>query len=83
MPRNTSVFQVFVASPSDVADERGVLEGVIAQLNQIWSKSLGITFELLKRETNVHPSFASDPQTVINNQIGWNTMFLLAFFGVD
>ena len=82
MPRNTSVFQVFVASPSDVADERGVLEGVIAQLNQIWSKSLGITFELLKWETNVHPSFASDPQTVINNQIGLEyDVFIGIFWG--
>jgi hypothetical protein len=70
MPRNTSVFQVFVASPSDVADERSILEGVITQLNQIWSKSLGITFELLKWETDVHPSFATDPQAVINKQIG-------------
>lgn len=70
MPRNTAVFQVFVASPSDVADERRLLEGVIRQLNQIWSKSLGITFELLKWETDVHPSFSTDPQSAINEQIG-------------
>lgn len=70
MPRNTTVFQVFVASPSDVADERVLLEGVIAQLNQIWSVSLGVSFELLKWEANVHPSFSSDPQAAINEQIG-------------
>jgi len=39
------------------------------QLNQIWSKNLGISFELLKWETNVHPSFATDPQAAINKQI--------------
>lgn len=82
MPRNTAVFQVFVASPSDVADERTLLEGVITQLNQIWSKSLGITFELLKWETDVHPSFATDPQAVINEQIGLNyDVFIGIFWG--
>lgn len=70
MPRNTAVFQVFVASPSDVVDERRLLEGVILQLNQIWSRSLGISFELLKWETDVHPSFSTDPQSAINEQIG-------------
>lgn len=69
MPRQTHVFQIFVASPSDVADERAILEIVVTQLNQIWSSSLGVTFELLKWETNVHPSFSTDPQQAINAQI--------------
>lgn len=69
MPRQTHVFQIFVASPSDVAEERAILEVVVTQLNQAWSSTLGITFELLKWETNVHPSFSSDPQEAINEQI--------------
>ena len=82
MPRNTAVFQVFVASPSDVADERRLLEGVIRQLNQVWSKSLGITFELLKWETDVHPSFSTDPQAAINEQIGLEyDVFIGIFWG--
>lgn len=70
MSRNTVVIQVFVASPSDVSEERVLLESVIATLNQIWSTSLGVTFELVKWETNVHPTFSSDPQAAINEQIG-------------
>lgn len=70
MPRETVILQVFVASPSDVSDERALLETVVAQLNQVWSTNLGITFELLKWETHVHPSFSSDPQAAINEQIG-------------
>lgn len=82
MPRKTTVLQVFVASPSDVSDERGVLETVIAQLNQVWSSSLGITFELIKWETNVHPSFSTDPQAVINEQIGVEyDVFIGIFWG--
>lgn len=69
MPRQTHIFKIFVASPSDVAEERAVLETVVTQLNQIWSSTLGMIFELLKWETSVHPSFSSDPQEAINNQI--------------
>lgn len=70
MPKKTVILQVFVASPSDVSDERGILEAVITQLNQIWSNTLGITFELIKWETHVRPSFSTDPQSAINEQIG-------------
>lgn len=82
MARQTTIFQVFVASPSDVDEERKVLELVITQLNQIWSRSLGLTFELLKWETNVRPGFSSDPQTVINEQIGSEyDVFIGIFWG--
>lgn len=69
MPRQSTILQVFVASPSDVLEERVLLEAIVSQLNQAWSKTLGVTFELLKWETNVHPSFSTDPQSVINEQI--------------
>jgi hypothetical protein len=69
MSKETVVFQIFVASPSDVEDEREILTSVIAELNRTWSNSLGLTLELLKWETHVHPSFSSDPQAVINEQI--------------
>lgn len=82
MPRETVVLQVFVASPSDVAEERVSVETVITHLNQVWSKNLGITFELLKWETNVRPTFSSDPQTAINEQIDPNyDVFIGIFWG--
>lgn len=58
-----------MASPSDVVEERAILETVVIQLNQIWSSTLDISFKLLKWETSVHPSFSSDPQEAINEQI--------------
>ena len=69
MPRHSIVLQVFVASPGDVADERAVLDTVVAELNQTWSRSLGLTFEVLKWETNSRPGFDQDPQAVINSQL--------------
>lgn len=82
MPRESVILQIFVASPSDVSDERELLETVVAQLNQTWSTSLGITFELVKWGTHVHPSFSSDPQAVINEQIGLEyDVFIGIFWG--
>lgn len=70
MPRSETVLQVFVASPGDVTDEREVLESVVAELNRTWSKSLGVRLELLRWETTTRPGIGSDPQAVINSQIG-------------
>lgn len=82
MARQTTIFQIFVASPSDVVEERAILEQVITQLNQIWSRTLGLTFELLKWEKAVRPGFSSDPQAVINNQIGVDyDVFIGIFWG--
>ena len=48
MPRQEHVITVFVASPSDVSDERSKLEDVIRELNITWSRSLGIRLDLDK-----------------------------------
>ena len=70
MGRHTTVLQVFVASPSDLKDERLALESVAKELNQTLSESTGGYLELLKWETHAVPGFGSDPQAVINEQIG-------------
>lgn len=70
MPRSETVLQIFVASPGDVTEEREVLESVVAELNRTWSKSLGVRLELLRWETSTRPGIGSEPQDVINSQIG-------------
>jgi hypothetical protein len=70
MAKETTVLEIFVASPSDVSDERELLDTVVSELNRTWSNSLGVTLELLKYETHVRPAFSTDPQAVINEQIG-------------
>lgn len=69
MSRRNTVLQILVASPSDVAEERALLESIVGELNRIWSSSLGISFELLVWEKRVRPGFDDDPQAVINTQI--------------
>ncbi|TSD56596.1 hypothetical protein FFI97_020510 [Variovorax sp. KBS0712] len=82
MPRQTIVLRVFVASPSDVGSERSLLESVLRELNQAWSQTLGVMFELVKWETSVRPAFSSDPQAAINEQIGEDyDVFVGIFWG--
>ncbi len=70
MPKETIVLQIFVGSPTDVNDERELLDKVVAELNRTLSNNIGVTLELLKSETHVHPSSSTYPQAVVNEQIG-------------
>lgn len=69
MTRNETLLTVFVASPSDVIDERNSLEEVIRELNITWSKTFGIRLDLIRWETHSYPAFGQDAQDVINEQI--------------
>ncbi len=69
MARQETILSVFVASPSDVDEERNRLEDVIRELNTAWARDLGIRLELIRWETHAYPSFGEDPQAVINEQI--------------
>ncbi len=82
MARNESIISVFVASPSDVSDERKALDSVISELNQTWSKSLNLRLELIKWETDVFPGFGEYAQDVINQQINDEyDVFIAIFWG--
>jgi hypothetical protein len=70
MPRLITNLKIFVASPSDVVDERTILDRVVDELNKLPGGRLGIRLELIKWETDSYPSVGDDTQSVINNQIG-------------
>lgn len=69
MPRNETILNIFVASPSDVEEERKALESIVFELNKTWSKSLNLRLDLIKWETDVYPGIGRDAQDVINSQI--------------
>jgi len=69
MPKNVTVLQVLVASPSDVSAEREVLETVIRELNITWTRTLDLRLELIRWETHIAPDFGIDAQDVINRQL--------------
>lgn len=68
--KEKKIVRVFVASPNDVRPEREILEEVVKELNDLWSDTLGVYLELVKWETHTYPDLGSDPQSVINKQIG-------------
>jgi hypothetical protein len=69
MPRTEMVVRVFVASPSDVSDERTQLEDIIRELNLSFPRDLGARLELVRWETHVTPGVSVDAQAVINEAI--------------
>jgi hypothetical protein len=70
MPVNQTILNVFVASPSDVTDERNALANVIDELNLIFIDVYNCRLQLLRWEKDVHPSFGAYTQDVVNTQIG-------------
>lgn len=80
MPRSETIIGTFVASPSDVEEERAALESVVAELNKTWSKNLNLRLDLMKWETDVHPGFGQYPQDVINTQINDEYDIFVAIF---
>jgi hypothetical protein len=69
MPHMQTVLRVFLASPSDVNDERDGVEQVITELNNTWSGKIGIRLELIRWETHAVPGLGEDAQAVINREI--------------
>jgi len=70
MAKRINNLRVFVASPSDIGDERVILEQVVKELNKLLGEKLGLRLDLVKWETDTYPSFGNDAQSVINEQIG-------------
>lgn len=80
MARSETIISVFVASPGDVNDERVALESIISELNRTWSRNLNLRLELIKWETDIHPSFGAYPQDVINQQVNDEYDVFIALF---
>ncbi len=70
MPRNLIGLRIFVASPADLKEECDALGHVVEELNKVWCGQYGVVLELVTEGTHAFPAAASDPQAVINQQIG-------------
>lgn len=69
MSRRETVLKVFVASPSNVLDERNRLSEVVDEVNSVMAKHTGVRLDLLRYEQEASPDFGEDAQAVINRQI--------------
>lgn len=78
MAKKVDILTIFVASPSDVADEKDALSRIINELNLTLRDD--VRLELLRWETDTYPAFGSYPQDVINEQIGDDYDIFIAIF---
>jgi hypothetical protein len=71
MPSIITKYKIFLASPSDLQDERTSIDEVINELNLTFGKQQDIHLELLKWETHSAPAIAiNHPQEIINYDLG-------------
>lgn len=77
MPQLISKYRIFVASPSDLSDEREAINDVISELNLTYGNPNNLTLELLKWETNSAPGISEQGvQSIINSDIPEYDLFI-------
>lgn len=69
MPYPANVYNVLIASPSDVAEERVIIQEVIHDWNTLNSLSRGIVFMPVMWETHSSPEMNIRPQEAINRDV--------------
>ncbi|MGB5436888.1 MAG: DUF4062 domain-containing protein, partial [Maribacter sp.] len=71
MAKTVTKYSVFIASPSDLQEERIAIEEVTKELNLTFGIKQNIVIELLKWETHSAPGISEiHPQELINEDIG-------------
>lgn len=80
MARQTTVLSIFLASPSDVVQERDIVVKCVEKWNAIRGKSYGYLFELLNWERSTSASVADYGQSAVNRQIGDDYDAMIALF---
>ena len=81
MPRASTVYEILIASPSDVSRERTILAEVIEDWNSSNSRTRGISLQALRWELDGVPSFGESPQETLNKQLVKDADILIAVFG--
>lgn len=66
---DVQIIKCFIASPSDVQEERIVCDEVVSSINQSLGDSLHIRLETVRWEEDAHAAIGTDGQAVINEQL--------------
>ncbi|MDD2942937.1 MAG: DUF4062 domain-containing protein [bacterium] len=69
MSFQATVYNVMIASPSDVAAERNIIREVIYEWNGIHAEKTQSILRPVGWETNSYPAMGDEPQALINKQI--------------
>ncbi|TAI47795.1 DUF4062 domain-containing protein [Flagellimonas allohymeniacidonis] len=77
MPSQLTNYRIFLASPSDLSDDRTIVEETINELNLTFGRPKGIHLDLIKWETHSAPGISKKSvQKLINNDIGDYDLFI-------
>lgn len=76
MAEQVTKLKVFVASPGDVTEERGILKEVIEELNHGVAAKIGLVLQYVGWDTDAWAGIGEDAQDVINQQIGSYDIFI-------
>lgn len=79
--RTAEVLNILIASPSDVASERDVVEKVILEWNASHFESMGVILHPIRWESHAYPASGDRPQAIINKQIVESGDILIGIFG--
>ena len=80
MPYPATVFQVMIASPGDVAEEREKARELIHQWNANHSREKGIVLLPADWTTHASPEMSDRPQEIINRQVLEDSELLVGIF---
>lgn len=80
MSYKAEVYNVMLASPSDVNDERKIARDIIIDWNNIHASTRKIVLLPLSWEHNSVPSMGNRPQVIINDQVLKNADILVGIF---
>lgn len=80
MPFTATVFNVLIASPSDVPAERAIISETIYSWNALNAKETQKVLMPVRWETHTYPDMAGHPQEMINRQIVQDCDLLIAAF---
>jgi hypothetical protein len=69
MAFNARVFRIFIASPSDVQEERDIIARIIREWNDLHSFERKVVLLPLRWETHSAPELNRRPQEIINTEI--------------
>src|SRR5690348_7434427 len=76
----STVFNVMIASPSDVAAERSITRDVLSEWNVVHSRTRQIVLLPLGWETHAAPEMGARPQAIINKQVLADADLLVGVF---
>jgi hypothetical protein len=79
--RTASVLNILIASPSDVSEERDIVEKTILEWNATHFLQSGILLHPIRWETHAYPASGDRPQAIINKQIVESGDILIGIFG--